>query len=215
MKLHRLGGYAAIASTCAYIVYAALGRRLQPAGNWSDAAKTMASMLAAPDEFYVHNLLLIVCYILMLMMVLALHERMQADAPYLTRLMLIAMSAGTAIGITEAIVNLKSIGIIVPTRDISAFRACWSITLGLHFMVGHATAWTWLFIGCGILRTHAFSRVLGWLCLISGILWIPNFFFIQIGFVLITPIYLLLGGVSLVWIGIALLRTKTNPIGVQ
>lgn len=92
--------------------------------------------------------------------------------------------------------------------DILAFRACWAVTQGLHWANGHAAAWTYLFLGCAVLKTRALSRIVGGTSLLTGILWIPNFFFVQMGFQLLTPIYIGLCGISTLWIGIWLLRQK-------
>ena len=208
MKLQKLGGYAAIASICAYIVCAVYGNLIQPSGFWTDPAKAMAAMSAAPGGFYVSYLLFMVSSILALAMIVALHERMHADAPYLSRMMLIAMSASTAIWITEAIVKIICIGMIVSTQDLSAFRAFRAISIGIHFAGGHAAGWGCLFLGCATLATRSFSRVLGWLFLVTGILWIPTFFLIQIGFRFTIPIFTLMLCVSTIWIGIAMLRQK-------
>ena len=211
MKLQRLGGYALFASAFMYIAALALVVRIRPLGDWSDPAKMMAALSATPAKFYLLLLVWIAVYFLFLITIIALHERMQANAPYLTRLMLIAMSAATAMAIVELIINLESVAMIIPQQDISAFRACWAVTQGLHGANGHACAWGCLFLGCAILRTNAFSRIPGWLFLLTGILWIPNFFFVQIGFKLLMPIYLSTFGVASVWIGIALLRHQPQP----
>lgn len=97
MKLQRLGGYAAIASAFAYIGI----RRL---GDWSDPAKMMPAISAAPAKFYLDTLLWMASIILFLTVIIVLHERMQANAPYLTRLTLIAASTSTAMAIAESII---------------------------------------------------------------------------------------------------------------
>ena len=138
--------------------------------------------------------------------IVALHERMQAKAPCLTRLMLIAAAITTAMAIAESIINLKCVAMIISQQDLSAFRACFAVTQGLHGANGHAGAWTYLFLGLAVLKTRAFSRIIGMLSVLIGILWIPNFFIIEIGFKLLTPIYIGLCAVATIWIGIALLR---------
>ena len=211
MKLQKLGGYAAIVSICAFIVCAVHGNLIQPSGFWSDPGKAMTAMSAAPGEFYMSYLLFMMSSILGLVMMVALHERMHVDAPYLSRMMLIAMSASTAIWITEAIVNIKSIGMIVSTQDLSAFGAFWAISIAIHFAGGHACGWACLFLGCAILATQSFSRVLGWLFLVTGILWVPTFFLVQIGFRFTIPIFSLILCVSTIWVGLAMLRQKQLP----
>jgi hypothetical protein len=207
MKLQRLGGYAAITSICVFIVYIALSILVQKRfGDISGPVKVMAAVSAAPAGYYAFNMLMIVCFILLLIMVFALHERMQANAPHLTRMMLIAASAGTVMVVTEQMILLKSVEIIFPTQDVSAYRACSAIADGLHSMGGHAYGWAALLVGCAILRTSTFSRMLGWLFLLAGILLIPLFVVPQV-----YGISHLLVCVSTVWIGIALLRQQPQP----
>ena len=211
MKLQKLGGYAAIASICAYIVCAVYGNLIQPSGFWSDTAKAMAAMSTTPGGFYVSYLLFMVSSILGLAMFVALHERMHTNAPYLSHTMLIAASVSTAVWITETIVKIVSIGMIVSTQDLSAFGAFWAISIAIHFAGGHACGWACLFLGCAILATQSFSRVLGWLFLVTGILWVPTFFLVQIGFRFTIPIFTLMLCVSTIWIGIAMLQYKQLP----
>ena len=205
MKLQRLGGYAAIAGFFSYIAFVAL-QRLGASVDWSNTAKAMAAVSAAPNRFYVYSLLWIITYVLMLTTFFALRERMQAAAPHLTSAMLIALSAAAAMAIAESIIYLKSIGMIIAQQDASAFRACMAVTAGLHWANGHACGWAYLFFGCAILKTRELSRTLGWLSLLTGILWIPNVFFVQLGFTHLTLVYILTGCISAVWTGIALLR---------
>ncbi len=208
MKLQKVGGYAAFVALFVYIADVVSVARVRPLGDWSDPAKMMPALSAAHAIFYLTALLWAAAGILFLITFFALHERMQANAPQLTRAMLIAMSAATTIAIAELVINLKSVAMIIPQQDMSAFRACWAVTQGLHWAVGHVSAWAFLFLGCAVLKTRAFSRTLGWLCLITGILWLPNFFLLHIGFALLTPIFGLTGFVAIVWIGIALIRQK-------
>lgn len=209
MKLQRFGGYASIAGVCgfiAYIVfYSLLQRRI---GDASDMVKQMTAISAATVNVCLLNTLWMACYILLLIAFFALHDRMQANAPRLTRIMLIAASAGAVMGITESIVWTIGGSIVIPMKDVSAYRAYLAVAEGLHFVGGHTFAWTCLFAGCAVLSTRAYSRGLGWILLVTGIVWIPNFFFVGIGFALVTPIVDLLCCVCGIWIGIALLRQK-------
>ena len=208
MQLQKLGGYAAFAGVFAYIAVVALRIPYGAFVDWSNTAKTMTAVSAAPAKVYLFALLWIITYILMLTTFFALRERMQAAAPHLTSAMIIAVSTATAMAIAESIINLKSIGMITSQQDLSAFRACLAVTQGLHWANGHACAWIYLFFGCAILKTREFSRILGVLSLLTGILWIPNVFFVQLGFTHLTLAYILTGCISAVWTGIALLRQK-------
>jgi hypothetical protein len=215
MKLQRLGGYAAIASICVYIVLIAFANlRLKHFGDLSDPLKAMAARSAASADFYVINLLYIVSYLFWLILTFALHERMQTNAPHLTRFALIAASAGTAAAIIEAMISTKGIGMILPTQDVSAYRALEAIIAGLNYMEGHAYGWVCLLIGCAVLKTRAFSKIPGWLFLLAGALWIPRSS-IPTGLGFLSLISWLFCFISIVWFGIAMLggargRTTIN-----
>jgi hypothetical protein len=142
-------------------------------------------------------------YIFSVILALALHERMQSSAPYLTRLLVIAAAASTVMQIAETVLIIRQAATIAQTQDISAWKVFSAITDGLHFTAGHLCAWTVLLSGCSIIRTRAFSLTLGWLLLITGILWLPRFAVPQLG--LIPALLSCVGGI---WTGIALLRQK-------
>ena len=210
MKLQRLGGYAAFAGVLAYAAFVASAARYQPLSDWSDPAKMMAVLSAVPNKYYLTALLWIISNILFLPLMFALRERMQANAPYITGAMLISTSAAIAMAVAESIINLKSVAMIVPQQDLSAFRAAWAVTQGLHWANGHAFAWALLLLGCAALKTRAFSRILAGLLLLTGILWIPNVFFVQLGFTRLTLIYIATSCISAIWCGIELLRQKQS-----
>ena len=204
MKLQRLGGYALLASVCVLIFYFVSVVQIQKRiGDLNDPAKAMAAGLAAPNYFYLLSISMTVHFILVFIAFYAIQECMRADAPHLSRISLIAASAGTVLEITSGIIADYSIATILPTNDNSACRACFAISDALHLAVSHVYAWTFLLIGCAILKTRAFSRIVGWLCLITGVLYLPRFMFPQLA-----DITHLLGFVTAVWIGIALLRYK-------
>ncbi len=204
MKLQRLGGYAALASVCAYLAVIILFIiTLDHLGDLTDPAKMMDATSAAPGNLYAGYLLMAASYIFILIMALALHERMQSGAPYLTGLLVIAAAAGTVMQIAETVIFIRQAATIAQTQDVSAWRALTAITDGLHFTAGHLCAWTVLISGCAILRTRSLSRILGWVLFVTGILWLPRFAVPQLG--LIPALLSCVGGI---WTGIALLRGK-------
>jgi hypothetical protein len=204
MKLQKLGGYASIATVLVLIASFAFDFfAFRGFGDLSDPIKLMAALPAMRIPGNVSNVLLMVIYILCLVLILALHERMHVNAPYLARLALISASAGTFVKIACAVVRTVGYPMIAQTLDISAYRAFEAMLAGINLTGGHAYAWAFLFMGCAMLNTHTFSRSLGWLFVITGILWLPAFMF-----VLLMPVVYLTSCVSAVWIGIVLLRQK-------
>ncbi len=139
-----------------------------------------------------------------------LHERMQANAVYLTRIMLIAASASLVVGVTALIGLLMGGGMVIaPEKDVSAFRALSAMGISLGIMVHHTLGWAYFLIGCAVLKTRSFSRILGWLFIFAGIVWIPTFMVPQLLRISQLPVIAgILAVVATVWIGIALLRQK-------
>ncbi len=89
----------------------------------SDPVKAMEAYSVAPVYPHIPLLFIEVLYILLMAFFLALHERMHATAPYLTRIMLIAISAATAMGFMEVVIWITGMQLIVPTRDVSAYQS--------------------------------------------------------------------------------------------
>jgi hypothetical protein len=208
MKLQKLGGIAAIASLCAYYGYVFIVTHFSLP---TDPVKMMAAYSLTPTYSNVGLLLVAVSYILYLVFGLALYERMHAKAPYLMLIMLIASSAATAIGIMEAAVWIKGMGVIAPKQDISSLRALIAVFSGLHTAAFHIEAWSLPFVGWAILKTRAFSRILGWLSLIAGILLILAFIIPQLKS---TPWFLTCAAV--IWLAIELLlRKQSDPISAK
>ena len=129
MKLQRLGGYAAIASMCVYtviIVIYSLGLSRYPEIN--EPIKAMTVIPAIQGGLYTFCLLYVVCGLLSLILALALHERMQSKAPYLTRLLLIAAATGTVMQMASSVIYITQGVAIAQAQDISAWRALVAIT---------------------------------------------------------------------------------------
>ena len=218
MKLQKYGGFALLASICVYIVFLAYAKPIFLSVKMKDMAEVMAVMSStASGKLYVLLLLWLVYLLLGFFVIVALHERMHADAPYLSHVMLMAALASTAIGVTSIMLDVKGIGNILPAQDLSAFRSCWSIKQGLKNATDFTFAWCILFAGCTILVTRSFSRILGWLAILTGSLLIPVCCFPiqtlqvhsglrQVYAILLIIMYLTVS----IWLGIALLRNKQH-----
>jgi hypothetical protein len=203
MKLQKLGGYAAFAGILLVILIGFCEFRINQFGNLSDPVKAMAAVLAVPNVFYGFNLIIILGRILDLVVRFALYERMQAGAPNLTRAMLIAASAVTIIAIANSMIAFANIRLIQQIQDVSVYRAWDMINTGLNHALDHAGAWVGLFAGCAIVRTRAFSRILGGLILLGLLLGILKYLVPQLEVVSTA-----LGFIATIWIGIALIRQK-------
>jgi hypothetical protein len=213
MKLQKLGGIAAIAGTCLYILYRMLYIFIQTRfGELDEPAKVINAVAAAQVDFYVLNLVYIVANISGIIFLYALYERLKKDAPHLSRILLITAFVGTAFYIAGSMIYIKAISIIVPVKDATAYRAIDAAVSGMISFGDHAWGWVYLLIGCAVLKSKAFSLSLGWLALLVGILWIPWFILSQFGFDLIGLLSLLPFFISTIWLGIELLRQKHSDL---
>ena len=212
MKLQRLGGYGAIGSASLFagvmVLMLQLGKRFS---SLDDPTKFMAAVSTAPVHFYAFYLLLIVQFILWQIMFLALHERMQVKAHQLTRIAVIAASAGTVLAVAFAVMQAETIRKIVqhmaPMQD-ATYRAFREIGGGLALTALHFYGWAGLLVGWAILRTRPFSTIPGWLLVVAGLLEIGDFILAWLPLPNIGAAAHLIDCVAAVWIGIALLRQK-------
>ena len=168
MKLQKLGGYSAFALVCTFIVLTIVIRFILPTVDSGGLADVMTVTLAAPGRFCLYNLVIMAFCIFFLITIIALHERMHTKVPYLSHIMLIAASAFAAINISGATISMLSIETLAPAGDLSAFRACWTVTQGLGNAAHFAAASACLFLGCAILKSLSFSRLPGVFLVIQG-----------------------------------------------
>lgn len=122
--------------------------------------------------------------------------------------MLIAASWATALYMVLAMIFISAITMIIPVKDVSAYRAMDTIITGMTSMSDHAWGWAYLLIGCMVLKTNTFSNILGWISILVGVFWIPWFILKPFGLDLIGTISLVPFIISTIWFGIILLRQK-------
>jgi len=214
MRLQKLGGYASICLillgaifAIAMYVYPGLPGSLTTADLFNPD-KLLAFQAESPSAF--SNLALgvhlssILGGILILLIALALRERMQAAAPNLVLLSVIAFSAFAALSITTAIVGNLVHTSMASARDVSAYRALLVVLYGLSAAADHALGWGFLLIGWVGVRSRLLPRILGCLILALGVLLIFSFAATNLG-----TVNTVLGFISLIWLGIVLLRKQT------
>ena len=211
MKLQRLGGYAAIAFVCVTLIGLAFMFRLQRLGDLNDPIQAMTVISSSPVDFYFAYLLRLPLSILILITVLAINERMLADAPNLTRMATIAASITAALGILQTVTQVFTIEQIVPTNDVSAYGALDTIAKSMWAASGHTSGWISLLIGCAILKTRKFQKTPACLLILTGIFWIRLPIPLELGRLAIIPS--ISWCVSFLWLGIAMLRqTQQKPL---
>lgn len=210
MKLQKLGGYASIILAGIFIVN--IGILISIFQGFTgleiyDPAKMMAAYNTSKIAFRVYYVLGVLTGALIAFIALVLQERMQASAPQLMRLAVIAASAYFVLAITTEMTGIYRNVVLSQINDPPAFRSF----LVLHECLAGAAynAWGWglLFIGWAALRTRALPRILGYIILVYGIAEIV----VTVSKIeLAIPIGLLLGIIVFAWLGVVLLR-KQQP----
>jgi hypothetical protein len=215
MKLQKLGGYASIVLVLLIIAGVPVDASMNIRGmDIYDPVKMIAAYQASTMLFWAHYVMGMLNAILILLIALALRERMQAKAPNMMSIAVIAASAYSALYITTMIGGFFRNILLTGMNDASAFRAF----LVLHEFLAQAAAsilgWGFLMIGCAAIKTRALPRMLGYTILPFSILSIIRFAVtlspIQLG----SPILMLLRLIVFVWLGVVLLR-KPEPIPVR
>jgi hypothetical protein len=209
MKLQKIGGFASIVSAvvCAIclvfllLVFPLLG--LVGPSDWIDPVKEIAAGSASPITFFLFNLEYILWSITLILIVLALRERMQASAPNLMRIVVIGASISCALWLATGLIAIVGTPSIVSAKDVSANRAVMGVFLGLSNAGDHALGWVLLLIGWAALKTRGLPRILSYLSVLAGIIGILQFAVQPLVFAT-----LFLGIVWGLWLGVVLLRSK-------
>jgi hypothetical protein len=210
MKLQRIGGIGSVASALigamAMVIIALVFPRLGLVGpaDRMDPIKGINAESASPITFFLFNLDLILWGMAFVLIILALRERMQLNAPSLMRLAVIGVSTTYAIMLVAGLIGILGMPSIVIANDASAYRAFIGIYFGLMVVGDHAAGWAVLLSGWAALKTRSLSRILGYFSVLVGIV-----FIIEFAAKPLMPVGLVLSIIWGVWLGAALLRSKT------
>ena len=213
MELQKLGGYASIILVCFNIAMMGILVTLfsDVAGlDVYDPAKMMAIYHASTASFWTYYVLSIFTGILTLLVAVALQERMQATAPNLMRLAVIAVSIFFAFTLSAEMSGIYRNSIVAQTNDLSSFRVFLVLHEYLYFAGLSALGWGFLLIGCAALRTGALPKMLGYVLLVYGIFSISQFAFSISQIAIGLGVWFLVGFIVFVWLGVILLA-KEQP----
>jgi hypothetical protein len=210
MKLQKIGGFASIGHAILLVIFLVIQLLVFPhlglvgLSDWSDPAKSFNAINASPITFFIFELVFILLSIAVILVVLALRERMQASAPNLIRIAVIGASISCALWLAIGLTGIAGMPSIVSAKDASAFRAVMAVLFGLGIAADSAWGWALLLFGWAALRTGGLPRILSYFFVLRGVVMILDFAaqpLIVIG--------LLLGIVFWPWLGIVLLRSKS------
>ena len=211
MKLQKIGGFSSIVSAFLMVIFLVFILLVFPRlglvelSDWFDPVKGLDAGRASPTTFFLFNLELILWSIALILIVLALRERMQASAPNLMRIAVIGVSITCALWLAAALIVSVGMPSIVSAQDASAFRAMMVVYFGLSNTGDFALGWALLLIGWAALKTKGLPRMLSYFSVLNGVVMIFNF----VGGPIIIMISMLLSFVFLLWLGIVLLRSKS------
>jgi hypothetical protein len=210
MKLQKIGGISSIGRAILDAIFLVFVFLLFPRigvvgpSDLIDPVKGIAAWSASPITFFLFNLLCtLLLSIALILIMLALRERMQVSAPNLMRIVVIGMSVGSALYIAVGLIGIVGMPSIVSVKDVSAYRAVMGVYLGLLFAGDQAFGWVQLLIGWAALKTRGLPRILSYLTMLMGLLLILDFVVGPLGFVEV-----FLGIIWGVWVGVVLLRSK-------
>ena len=210
MKLQKIGGFGSIGSAFLVAIFLVIVGLVFPRlglvgpSDRMDPIKGIAAESASPITFFLLNLDLILCAIAFVLIILALRERMQANAPNVMRLAIIGVSIAYALWLASGLIGIVGMRPIVIAKDPSAYRALIGVWFGLVIAGDHAVGWTLLLIGLAALKTRDLSRILSYLSVLVGIVFILDFAAKPL-----MPVSLFLCILWNVWLGVVLLRSKT------
>ena len=217
MKMQKLGGYSAIASICLLVAVIAIAvpfavrYGLNQPNAGLDPAKVAAAYSGAPMTVWAASILEFLGSILGILVVLALYERMQAKAPYLMRLLVIAASISCALTILGIMMGIRCMASMAGAADISIYKPFLVMQSGLSAASNNVSGWVALLLGAAALSTRALPRFIGWVFLILGILGVIGFTFPNLQGAAGLVVLILAGlfyAVSTIWLGVVLLRSQ-------
>ncbi len=204
----KVGGYAAVIQGLGFValLLVIFGFELpQGLGPGADPAKVVAVEASSPTPFYFLNLLLMLFGITLILLVLALRDRMQDGAPHRMRLAVIAASICSALFLANGVMSFTGYPPIVALPDtaaaVSAQRSLNAVTNGLLLAGIFAAGWSNLMWGWAALSTKALPTWLIYLTLLAGVVAVLTFVVPILG--LVGPV---LNVVWSLWLGYVLLR---------
>ena len=210
MKLQKLGGYASIILAGIIIVnIVILAIIFQGFTQLEiyDPVKMMDAYNTYTIAFRVYYVLGILTGVLIAFIALVLQERMQAGAPQLMRLAVIAASGYFVFAIIAEMTGIYRNIVLSQINDPAAFRSFLVLHECFAGAAFNALGWALLFIGWSALRTRALPRLLGYIILVYGIADIV----VTVSIIEVAiPVGLLLGVIVFAWLGIVLLG-KQQP----
>jgi hypothetical protein len=209
VKLQKIGGVGSIGFACLCAIFLVFHLLVFPRlglvgeSDWIDAVKINAAWSTSPITFVLFNFVPILFSIALIVIALALRERMQAGVPNLMQIVVIGVSIACALLLAAAIIEITVSPTIASAQNLPTRRAVTAMYVGLIFAGDHAMGWVLLLIGWAALKTRGLPRILSYLTMLYGIVLALEFAvhpFMNVG--------VIVGIIWGVWLGGVLLRSK-------
>jgi hypothetical protein len=215
MNLQKAGGWSAIVLACVIHIQLftanIISQGMPRSSDFHDPAMAIAAYQNSPVACMAYPLLGIVIAFLTLFVALALQERMQSNAPHIMRFVVITASTYFTLYVLCQMSDVFRNALLADSGDISAHKALIVLHESLGYTAVHAWGWGLLFLAWAALKTHALPRMLGCVILAYGIVGIIQFAFaISPLLVVGWGLWMLLGSIVFVWLGVILIRKPAS-----
>jgi hypothetical protein len=177
----KIGGCAAVIQGLAFVALLLIifGFEIpQGLGPGADTAKEIAVAASSPTPFLITNLLVMLFSITIILITLALRERMQDGAPNQMRLARLAASISSALFLANGVVSFTGYPPIVALPDtaaVSAYRGLSAVTNGLLLAAIFAAGLNLRLIGWAALSTKGLPALLSYLLVLAGVVAVLSF----------------------------------------
>jgi hypothetical protein len=206
MRIQKIGGFSSIVLGCIlaiYVVLVLLGV-VQTVG-WEDPVKALeAAASTSPVTQIIGHLLSVIGGITVVLIVLAVRDRMAIMAPNLMRIVVIGGSIGGALWLTATFTEIAGVPAILNAKDSSAYMAVMALTDGLLGASEFALGWALLLIACVALEHRDLTKMLCYILALKGAVMIVTF-----GVSALQTTGAVLGIISYPWLGVMLMRNKS------
>ena len=211
MDFEKVGGIASIVQVFLwvfliiifFILFPRLG--LVSLTDLADPVKNIAAWQSSSAAFYLKGMDFILWCPTLIILVLALRNRLLNETPILMMISVIGATIAGALYLPAGIIEITGKGQLFHSNDISAFNAMMVASNCLSQAADFAFGWTILLIGSAGIKTLKLSRILSWILIIEGICWIIFFVVKPLGL-----LGIILGIIANSWLGIILLRSSNN-----
>jgi hypothetical protein len=207
MNPERIGGIASIANAVFYafllVILVVLFPRIGfvDPSDWMDPAKGLAAWAASPATSALLSVNDVLMSIATFLTIVGIRQRLQADAPTLMTVTLVAGSVFSALWLSGTLVAWGSQSPIVAAQDASAYRSIMGSSSGLRAAAAHSLGWALLSAGWAAFKSRKLPRIPMGIAMVGGLFFLFEFVVTLFGF--IGTAFLV---VAFFWVGIALLK---------